>query len=431
MAPSIRPQVSYVMPSSRMSRKVRRPVHHFQLRQRPWTIQPFFLAPVLPGETMKNLLLQARVVTDPIKNPLIGWWAEYYVFYVKHRDLAIRDDLEDMMLNPSWTPATAASGDLRGAANTDRYHYGGHIDWTKRCLDRVVEEYFRNEDEALGTYTLTSVSGATAMEIASIADSSWMDSVRNDADYESTSINPVVADGADTGTALNASEVQDALNMYNLQRQMNLTDMSYEEFLATHGVRMPKEASHIPELVRYVREWTYPSNHVEPTTGVPTSACSWKIAERADKDRFFREPGFLFGVCVYRPKVYKSKQIGSAADLMESAFTWLPALMGDSYDASFVRVATGASGPLSTNTDEYWIDVKDILLYGDQFVNFALTATDAGLVALPTAALQKRYAASADADALFSAASPANQIRSDGVVSLNILGRQVDTSPTA
>ena len=427
---AIRPQVSFVEPTRRVSRVLRKPVHHFHLRQRPWTIQPSFIAPVLPGETMKNLLMQVRAVSDPIKNPLIGWWAEHYVFYVKHRDLLRRDDLEDMMLDPSWTPATAAGGTLVSAANTDRYHFGGHIDWTKLCLERVVAEYFRNEDEALGTYTLTSVSGATAMEIASINDQSWLDSVRNEADYTSA-IDPAAADGPDAGTDLNASEIQRALDMYRLQQQNNLTDMSYEEFLATHGVRMPKEASHIPELVRYVRDWTYPTSHVEPTTGAPTSAVSWKIAERADKDRFFKEPGFLFGVCVYRPKVYRSKQIGSAVDLMESAFTWLPALLGDQYDASHLRVATGASGPLSTNTDEYWIDVKDILLYGDQFVNFALTATDAGLVALPTAALQKRYAASADADGLFVSASPANQIRSDGVVSLSILGRQVDTSPRA
>ena len=67
-------------------RVTRRPQHTFQLRHRPWEIQPFMLAPVLPGETMQNLLLQARVVTDPIKNPLIGWWCEHYVFYVKHRD---------------------------------------------------------------------------------------------------------------------------------------------------------------------------------------------------------------------------------------------------------------------------------------------------------------------------------------------------------
>ena len=54
-------------------RVMRRPVHTFQLRQRPFAITPFMIAPVLPGETMKNLLLQSRAVTDPIKNPLVGW----------------------------------------------------------------------------------------------------------------------------------------------------------------------------------------------------------------------------------------------------------------------------------------------------------------------------------------------------------------------
>ena len=299
---AIRPQVQFLEPAPRVSRVLRKPVHHFQLRQRPWTIQPSFIAPVLPGETMKNLLLQCRAVTDPIKNPLIGWWAEHYVFYIKHRDLLRRDDFEEMMLDPSWTPATAAGGSLVAAANVDRYHFGGHIDWTNLCLERVVQEFFRNEDEAVAAATLTSVSGATAMPIASINDQSWLDSVRNEADF-TTAIDPVPVDGSDTGTDVNASEIQAALNMWMLQTQHNLTDMSYEEFLASHGVRMPKEASHIPELVRYVRDWTYPTSHIEPTTGAPTSACSWKIAERADKDRFFKEPSFLFGCCVYRSKV--------------------------------------------------------------------------------------------------------------------------------
>jgi hypothetical protein len=70
-------------------------------------------------------------------------------------------------------------------------------------------------------------------------------------------------------------------------------------------------------------------------------------------------------------------------------------------------------------------------LYGDQFVNFALTATDAGLVALPTAALKKRYVAAADMDGLFSfaTATPARkEIRQDGIVSLGILSVQRDQS---
>ena len=74
-------------PAPRVSRSGRRPQHTFQLRHKPWVVQPFMIAPVLPGDTMKNLLLQARAVSSPVKNPLIGWWLEYYFFYVPHRSL--------------------------------------------------------------------------------------------------------------------------------------------------------------------------------------------------------------------------------------------------------------------------------------------------------------------------------------------------------
>jgi hypothetical protein len=71
------------------SRRIpRNPQHRFYLETRPWQIQPFLIAPVLPGETMKNLLLQSRVVSDPLLASLTGWFCEYYFFYCKHRDLA-------------------------------------------------------------------------------------------------------------------------------------------------------------------------------------------------------------------------------------------------------------------------------------------------------------------------------------------------------
>jgi len=82
------------------ARKMRSPSHQFNLAWRPWQIQPFMVAPVLPGETMKSMLLQARAVTDPIANGLIGWWLEHYVFYVKLRDLYARDKLTEMLLKP-------------------------------------------------------------------------------------------------------------------------------------------------------------------------------------------------------------------------------------------------------------------------------------------------------------------------------------------
>ena len=87
-------------------RQLRRPQHRFSLRIRPYQLQPFLIAPVLPGETCKNILTQARVVTDPLDpaTKLVGWWCEQFYFYVKHRDLAegtVRDTVSNMVLDPA------------------------------------------------------------------------------------------------------------------------------------------------------------------------------------------------------------------------------------------------------------------------------------------------------------------------------------------
>ena len=261
---------------------------------------------------------------------------------------------------------------------------------------------------------------------AGINQSSWLDSVMNDDDAPTDTNVDIVVGGDGKVTT---QEIDAAMRQWELLRMQGLTNQTYEDYLTTFGVRPTSVETHKPELVRYVRDWTYPANHVDPTNGTPTSALSWKIAERADKDRYFKEPGFLFGVHVCRPKVYLSKQAGSVTSVMSDAFAWLPAILRQGINAGFKKITAGV-GPLPANVDDYWIDLKDLLLYGEQFVNFALTETDAGMVAVPTTALQKRYASSTDADAFFASAGPLNQIRQDGVVSLHIAGSVVDTSPS-
>lgn len=97
--PKVRMSPAYAM----SKRVLRNPQHRFSLQTRPYQLQPFMIAPVLPGETMKNLLLQARVVTHPLSPDLrlVGWWNEYFFFYVKHRDLAedIRPLVSEMVLD--------------------------------------------------------------------------------------------------------------------------------------------------------------------------------------------------------------------------------------------------------------------------------------------------------------------------------------------
>lgn len=414
------------MPSTRVRRAPayagrrvpRMPVHEWNLRARPYQIQPCLIAPVLAGETLKSAMFQTRVVSDPIKNPLIGWWKEYFFFYVKHRDLDARDKLTEMMLDPEWTSASNA---LDEAASVPYYSYATTINWTRLCLKRVVEEYFRNEGESWDEFTLD------GLPVASVNKTKWMDSILPSAAYDEVDVDiDMDADGTTTVT-----EVTAAMAMYEMLKNHGLTEMTYDEYLATHGVRPATVELHRPELLRNVSDWTYPSNTVDPATGTPSSALSWSVRERIDKDRFFKEPGFILGVSITRPKVYFSKQRGSAVGMLNDALSWLPAVMTDRAETSLKHFAD-LTGPLGDVTDAggYWVDVRDLFLHGDQFVNYdPATATDANMIGLPTASLQKRYAASADVDALFKTTT-ANKIREDGVMSLVIHGHQRDHTAT-
>lgn len=89
-----------------------------------------------------------------------------------------------------------------------------------------------------------------------------------------------------------------------------------------------------------------------------------------------------------------------------------------------------AAGPLKNVMDagnvDYYIDLRDLLNYGEQFINYATPASGVNgvpFVELPLASGQRRYAATAEIDALFAAASPLNKFRQDGVCDLAITGR--------
>lgn len=405
----------------RVGRKLRNPQHRFYLEHKPFQIQPFLIAPVIPGETMKNALMQSRVVTDPINNKLIGWWIEYYFFYVKHRDLNLREDFTEMMLD--------LNKDMSGFKHVGADHkhdaYLGSMAWSAYCLERVVETYFRDEGVAADAYQIGT------HPAASVNMQNWLDSVALNDAYALEDPELVVGED-DTVTG---SEVDALLQNWQFQRAHNMTDMSYEDWLATYGIRKPAVELHRPELLRYIREWSYPANTVVPDSGAVSSAVSWSISDRLDKDRFFSEPGFIYGVTLARPKVYMSNVDGAAVGLLDNALTWLPALMRDDPWTSMKKQGP-ADGPLATvvtDTDGYWVDVKDLFLYGDDFINVARSGEGLNMVALPSADLQnKDYPSESDVNSLFVAETDAGrQVRQDGVVRLSILGTQTDTTPPA
>lgn len=423
--------------AARSGRRLRMPDTPFIIRQQPWSITPFCIFPVLPGETLKNLRWQARAVTDPIKNPLIGWWLEYYFFYIKHRDLEERQQFEQMMLDPTWTD------DAVDSQTTNRFHYydgsADGINWIDKCLKRICDgagayggavTYFRDTGEAWNL----SLDG-NGLPRARAFGQDLYDSLRS---ADALETEDVVLDTSDD--EVTASEIDAALRTWSALSEMGLTDMTYEDYLATFGTRVRKEELHVPELLRFVRRWQYPSNTVDPATGEPSSAVSWVVQERADKDRFFKEPGFIFGVTVARPKVYRGTQHSTATAQLNTLDSWLPAMNADSPISSWRKV-NDTLFPV-TDTDGAVIDMKDLFLYGEQFTNYQPgEANSPGhhFVGLPTGGLGKKYVADADVKALWVDQDVGGEdphtatkiyIRQDGIVSCAISGRQVDTSIT-
>lgn len=405
-------------------RVMRSPQHTFELRHRPYQIQPFLIAPVLAGETLKNAMFQARVVSDPVKNPLIGWWLEHYLFYIPLRAIqgsvgtpSAPTDMEKMLLDLSQPHADdttdVVSSYFKGTVS-------GGVDWVTKCRDLVVANYFRDEGESVAAYALDGVPQAQ------IRGKTWLDSMTPDADMPSGSVD-VTAGTPDT---VGMEAFDGAYQTWLVLRNQQMTELTFEEYLQSFGVRpqAAKTTSLDPETIRVSSQWSYPANTVDPATGAPSSALSWSIQERADKERFFREPGFIFGVTVCRPKVYLSKQISAASSMLNNALTWLPAVLKNRVETSLKKIA-GGDGPLGSlfAAADYWIDVRDLFVHGDQFVNFSLAETDAGLVALPaTTKSASRYVVDADVDALFVTPATKNLIRQDGVVSLHVLGTQQD-----
>lgn len=406
--------------STQKSRVPRYPKHTFNIVQYPYEVTPFFIAPVLSGETLRNLMLQCRTVSTPLKNRLIGHHLEHYFFYVKLRDLSDAEDIVKMLMD-----AGADAGVSKTAgASIYKYCGAGVNDYVGMCLEAVTKHYFRDEGD-----TAAHVGSVTGLPMAQWSNyKSLIESLIDDADIETGAIN-------DTQPF---PEYEKEFATWNYMRQMQLTEISFEDYLGTFGVRVPDAEMNRPELVRMIKNWTYPTNTVDGDGSI-NSQCSWSIQERADKDRFFKEPGFLFGVTVARPKLYMSAQDQACVSLLGDALAWLPAMMKDDPLTSLVQVAgsaaelpfTAAAVPAAGQFDsdgKYWFDVRDLFLYGDQFVNRTQGADVNNAVRAEdlTDFHGKKYPQSAALQ--FLGESDTLNYESDGIISMNIMGTQVDAT---
>jgi len=404
-----------VMPA----RVPRKPRHTFNLVQYPYEITPFMIAPVLAGETLRNLLLQCRTVSTPLENRLIGHHLEHYFFYVKLRDLADSADIVAMLMD-NGTSVTAAGGD-----SVYKYVKSGAIDWVGMCLDSIVSKYFRDEGDA-GSH----VGSVTGLPMAQ-----WTN-------YQSL-FESLIADASiETDTTADTIPYPDSEKEYETWKflyDMQMTEASFEDYLGTFGVRVDNADEDRPELIRFSKNWTYPTNTVDGATGTINTQVSWSVQERADKDRFLKEPGFVFGVTIARPKLYLSLQTQASVSMLNDALSWMPALMKDKIHSSMKKMQgnaaafplSAASTPTGGGLDSdlnYWFDLRDLFIYGDQFVNRTQgEAVNNAVRAEDMATFHgKKYPQSAALQLI--GKDDTLTYESDGIVSLNILGTQLDAT---
>lgn len=401
------------------SRSSRRPQHTFNVVTKPYQIQPVAIAPVLPGDTLQYAILQSQVWSDPLANGMknVGWWCEYFMFYVKHRDLAGYDTDTNIGFDivQMFTTNESMAGYQTAAGTAWSYCYPGAIDYVKECVKRIVDEYFRDAGEKWDDQLTDSVPKA---KIYGRGKKDGFESLTTAAAY------------ADRRTAVPTymADMSDAEAEYLAIRDAGLTDMDYQDWMRTYGATSVREDEasptlHRPEDLAHVREFTYPTNTVEPTTGVPATAVGWRVASRANKRAFFPEPGWIVVLNCVRPKVYLGKQQGALAGMMQSRTDWLPAVLEEHVDIGHKSFAL-ATGPLKATFSAagYYLDIKDLLLNGDQFNNYATPAsgnTGVPFAALPTSAGLRRYMADADIMALFSD-TVNGRFRQDGVIDFAI-----------
>ena len=434
------PQVRVVQALNlpQQKRRLRRPVHRFNVKGKPYEIVPTVFAPVLPGETMTNLLLQSRAVSDPIKEPLIGWHYEHYFFYVSMPALAEyvgADDFVNMFIDTSIDAVTTGYG--FSANSVPLYGFKGGVDYQTQLLDYIRDQWFRDEGDIGQAHTIENYASAYVDDANIFNSIINADDVATEDDEELPYVDPV--EDADPTLA----GFTDHRAAWEAMRDMGLTAVTFEDYLASHGVNVPANdvpdsgdvadgtvRQHAGETIRFARDWTYPTNHVDPATGTPSSAVSWSIAERADKKRFFKYPGFVVGVCVVRPKIYLGNQKGAAIGMLRDAQTWLPAVLSGYPYASLYKgldaTEAATTGILQNQTQDYWIDIKDLFLHGDQFVNHALGTGHS--FNLPGTGAEQRHVTEAMVDALFVTAG-SEYIRQDGVARFTILSRLKETTP--
>lgn len=416
--------------SARVKRRVRSPSIDTSFLMRPYAIVPFAFHPVLPGETMTNLWWSLNFVSDPLRVRSQVGWIDTMFFYVKHSQLDIAADLINMHVDGVTLPNAGATA-RAAAADTGHFTAVGGVPFEKLCYEHVVKWYFRDEGEPLVPPT-----GLIDTRLpARVMREGWWNSLQlADVSPGEENLLPgefpeMPTDGTDE--ALWSARYAQWAKM----RALGFTDATYEDYLREQGVSTVSnendEELKRPELLGRNNDFLNPANAVEPSTGYPSTAHLKQERGSLKRNRLFKEPGFIIGLAIWRPKVHFGNVSGSMVGFMDKYEDWFPAsLSGQPYSSIKLFSEATGPGPIQTTGDvQMAADLRDYLLYGEQRrtfpANLATTellkrATGLFAPALPRSnTADVNYITEAEASTVF-LSEDTTYMRGDGVVALSI-----------
>jgi hypothetical protein len=338
-------------------RRNRYPIHPAYGRAKPFELTPFMFAPVLPNETITNISHECRAITEAVKDQLIGWSLHTYFFYVKLLDLdeADAEVARDLLLDATNTPRINIENVGIGPTHPVGHFYQSNThtkgyNWMPDVYRRIVATWFRHDSEPIGPIGALSKCHVSNL---GVFDSATMASI-----LEGVPMPTSVGDAARS------------LAMFEYLQTAEMIDMSYEDFCASYGgTKMTAAQMREPELLMQHSDWSYPSNVVD-AAGQVRSAVSFVSKSNLSKPKYIKEPGFIMGLYCLKPKIYRGHQTANASVLLDRSTSFMPGLLADSPETSLVDIFTEeylvADG---VAPDPWFIDVRDLYMHGDQFVN--------------------------------------------------------------
>lgn len=421
----MKPNIQVQQMSKLAKRTLRKPRGNTFTRLSPFAITPSFFHPVLPHETVQKIMYRSTVRTPLLAGQFQGSRLYNYFYFVPITRLSVFDGangIRQMLLDPD----TDVSGIKTTAHDASYFSAKGSIDYLKECMKVIMEDHFRYEGEAwdhalIGDYPAIRLDSESVFH-SLIKASEYDAGVDLNLDLDN--------DGSITMKELNAAKIA-----WAHQVSSGVHEMQFEDWLTTFGVRNAKEPNEDEiEHIQTNRMWATPSRLIDPTDGGVSSVCQWDVdINIKDRKKYFKVPGFLVGMQCWVPKYYFSNQTGSVAGFMnshEAFFSPLTSHVEHSGYEEYPLVAGGtgngtAEGPLSSSTTEYMLDLKDLLMYGENFFN----ATPEFTLPRPKIdSLDTAYPTKAEGDAYILSTVVDKTAVSDGKYQLEIKSNLTDDS---